>query len=73
VDIEKRFDGKGYAVLKKELAEVIIEYLKPMQLRYQKLIDEPSYIDQLLNEGTSKILPIAQNTLTRVKDAIGLG
>ncbi|MDX9852006.1 MAG: tryptophan--tRNA ligase [Anaerolineaceae bacterium] len=73
VEIESRFEGKGYAVLKKELAEVIIEYLKPMHLRFQQLVDEPSYIDQLLNEGVAKIRPIADKTLASVKDAIGLG
>ncbi len=73
VEIEDRFAGKGYAVLKRELAEVIVEYLKPMQLRYQKLVEEPSYIDQLLNKGVAKIQPIAQKTLASVKDAIGLG
>lgn len=73
LDIEKNFEGKGYAALKKELAEVIIESLKPMQLRYQKLVDEPAYIDQLMNESANKIRPIAQKTLTNVKEAIGLG
>ena len=73
VDIEKRFEGKGYAALKKELAEVTIESLKPMQLRYQKLVAEPTHIDQLLKESASKIRPLAQKTLTSVKEAIGLG
>jgi tryptophanyl-tRNA synthetase len=72
-DIEKRFDGKGYAVLKQELADVVIESLKPLQWRYQKLANEPSYIDRLLTEGASHLRPIAQKTLSRVKDAIGLG
>lgn len=73
VDIETRFEGKGYAVLKKEMADVIIEYLKPLQSRYRMLAGEPSHIDHLLTEGTSKAQPIALKTLTRVKGVIGLG
>lgn len=72
-EIEAKFEGKGYAVLKKELADVVIAGLNPLQLRYQQLADEPAYIDQLLNEGVDKIQPIAQKTLARVKEAIGLG
>ena len=73
VDIEKRFEGKGYTVLKQELSDVVIETLKPLQWRYQKLANAPSYVDHLLTEGAAHLRPIAQKTLARIKDAIGLG
>ncbi|MCC6147151.1 MAG: tryptophan--tRNA ligase [Anaerolineaceae bacterium] len=73
IDIEERFEGKGYAIFKKELAEVIIEFLKPLQLRYQEITNDPSYIDHLLAEGDAKLRPIAEKTLNHVKSAIGLG
>ncbi|MFC2070956.1 tryptophan--tRNA ligase, partial [Chloroflexota bacterium] len=44
-DIEAHFDGKGYADLKKELAEAVIEGLAPLQKRYQELTANPAYID----------------------------
>lgn len=72
-DIEARFEGKGYADLKRELAEVIIEELRPLQSRYQKLMADPNYIDSLLAEGASKARPMAENTLNLVKDRVGLG
>jgi len=72
-DVERRFAGKGYAVLKQELAEVIIESLGPLQSRYRELMKEPTYIDHLLAEGASKVKPIAEKTLRTVKDKIGLG
>ncbi len=34
-EIEARFEGKGYAVFKQELAEVIIEGLSPLQSRIE--------------------------------------
>lgn len=73
IDIERRFEGKGYAVLKKELEDVIIENLKPLQSRYRMLAGEPSYIDHLLTEGASKVQPIALKTLKLVKGVVGLG
>ena len=72
-DIEARFEGKGYAEFKRELAEVIVEGLRSLRSRYQELTAEPGYIDSLLTEGASKIRPIAEKTLSTVKDKVGLG
>jgi len=72
-DIEARYEGKGYADLKRDLAEVVIEGLKPLQSRYQELMADPSHLDLLLAEGASKIRPIAERTLAIVKDKVGLG
>jgi len=72
-DIEARFEGKGYADLKQELAEVIVDGLHPLQSRYQELTADPAYLDSLLTEGASKIRPLAEKTLTTVKEKVGLG
>ena len=72
-DIEARFEGKGYAVLKKELAEVIVDNLAPLQSRYREITADPAYLDSLLAEGASKARPIAGKTLSTVKEKIGLG
>lgn len=72
-DIEARFEGKGYADFKQQLADVIIESLRPLQSRYRELTADPTYIDSLLTEGASKVQPIAEKTLTIVKDRVGLG
>ncbi len=71
--IEERFEGKGYTDLKRELAEVIIEVLRPLQCRYHELIDDTHYIDSLLAESASKVRSIAENTLKSVKNNVGLG
>jgi tryptophanyl-tRNA synthetase len=71
--IESRFEGKGYADLKRELAEVVVEGLSPMQTRYRELTADPSHIERLLAEGADKVRPIAEKTLALVKDRVGLG
>lgn len=71
--IEERFAGKGYAVLKKELSELIIETLKPLQSRYRELRADPALIENLLTEGTERIRARAEKTLATVKEKIGLG
>ena len=72
-EIEEHFEGKGYANLKKELAEVIIDGLSQLQSRYRELTADPTYLNSLLNEGAASIQPIAHKTLELVKDRIGLG
>jgi tryptophanyl-tRNA synthetase len=72
-EIEARFEGKGYSDFKKELAEVAVEGLRPLQERYRQLTADPGHIDSLLAEGAARALPTAQATMTRVRDGIGLG
>jgi tryptophanyl-tRNA synthetase len=72
-EIESRFVGKGYVDLKKELAEVVVAGLRPLQSRYRELTREPGYIDSLLTEGADRVRPVAEETLSKVKQRIGLG
>jgi tryptophanyl-tRNA synthetase len=72
-EIVGHFEGKGYADLKTELAEVVIEGLAPLQKRYAEVTADPGYIDSLMAEGAERARPMAEQTLKRVQDRIGLG
>ncbi|MCJ7744340.1 MAG: tryptophan--tRNA ligase [Dehalococcoidales bacterium] len=72
-EIEGHFAGKGYAALKKELGEVVVEALRPLQSRYQKLVAEPTELESLLAEGAARARPLAEKTLALVKSRVGLG
>jgi tryptophanyl-tRNA synthetase len=72
-EIEAKFEGKGYGDFKKELASIVTEGLRPLQERYHQLTAEPGYIDSLLKEGAEKARPLAEKTLGRVHEKIGLG
>ena len=41
--------------------------------RYAEIIGDPAYIEGILRRGVERVLPIAQETLRRVKEASGLG
>jgi tryptophanyl-tRNA synthetase len=69
-EIETHFAGKGYAQLKSELAEVAIEFLKPVQERALAIDDDK--LDQILESGAERAESIAQSTLTRSKANMGL-
>lgn len=71
--IEQRFAGKGYAAFKADLAETVIEGLRPLQHRFRDLMKDQGYIGGVLEEGADQIRPIAENTLSTVKEKMGLG
>jgi len=70
--IESHFEGKGYAALKGELGELVVESLRPMQERYHRIMDEPGYIDALLRRGAERATSVAEATLRRAKEKVGL-
>jgi tryptophanyl-tRNA synthetase len=72
-EIEARFAGKGYAALKKELGEVVVEALRPLQSRYREIMAEPRYLETLLAEGAARARPMAEKTLNLAKERVGLG
>ena len=71
-EIENNFKGKGYAEFKKELAQVIIEALQPIQNKYSEIIANSKELDNILSQGANKIREIANHTLQNVKNKIGL-
>ncbi|MFA5927217.1 MAG: tryptophan--tRNA ligase [Patescibacteria group bacterium] len=72
-DIEQDFSGKGYGVFKEALAESVIEFLRPIQIRYFKYIEDYSGLSEILARGSERVAPLAQRTLEDVKGRIGIG
>ena len=72
-NIETRFEGKGYGDFKTELAEVVVEGLRPVQSRYDELTEDPTYIDTLLTQGADRIRPVAERVLAKAKQRMGIG
>jgi tryptophanyl-tRNA synthetase len=68
--VEKHFEGQGYGVFKKELAEVIVEKLTPIQEKYHSIINSPE-LDQILRDGAQKATALANDTLSKAKEAMG--
>ena len=69
-EVEDHFAGKGYAQLKGELAEVTVEFLRPIQGRVREISDEQ--LDQILDQGRKKAQRIASVTLEQVFERTGL-
>ncbi|MGL2593985.1 tryptophan--tRNA ligase [Helicobacter pylori] len=68
--IEERFKNKGYGDFKKELAEVVIQSLKPIQEKYKEISDDE--VKAVLNCGAEKARPLARATYQKAKELMGL-
>ena len=71
-EIEKHFEGKGYGDMKRELADVVIATLEPVQARFRELTEDPAYIDELLAEHAARVRVIASATMDKVRRVMGL-
>lgn len=69
--IESHFAGKGYGELKRELADLVIAALAPLQARYREIMATPEYLDDLLRESVARLRPIVEDTMARVRQAMG--
>ncbi len=70
--IESHFEGKMYSELKKELSELTIDTLTPIQNEYEKLMADRSYLNSILVNGREKAAKIAVKTCRKVYKKIGL-
>ena len=64
--------GKEYSFLKKKLAEILISEIEPIAQEIKKLIDEKSYLKQILKKGSEKANIIAEENLKNIRDIVGL-
>ena len=71
-DIESKFEGKMYSEFKKNLAEVVVESLNPIQNKYNELINDKTYLTEVLSEGAEKASRIAFKTIRKVYKKSGL-
>ncbi|NCB42048.1 MAG: tryptophan--tRNA ligase [Clostridia bacterium] len=71
-EIEKQYAGQGYGSLKKDLVEITIDALVPIQEQFNEIRNSQKLKD-ILKEGSQRADTIAQSTIKRVKERFGLG
>ena len=70
-EIEAHFAGKGYGQLKSEVAEVVVEELRPIRERYKALMSDPAELDRLLALGAERARSVAEPKVEEVKRKVG--
>jgi tryptophanyl-tRNA synthetase len=71
-EIEAHFAAsKGYGALKSEVAEVVIESLRPIRERYEQLIADPAELDRILDDGAERARAVAEPKVQEMKYKVG--
>ena len=71
-EMQRHFHGMRYGDLKKQVAEMVIANLEPLQKRYREIMAEPGYVDGVLKDGAERVAPFAKSTVRLVKERMGL-
>ena len=61
----------GWGQFKPLLAETTVEALQPIQEKYDELMSDRTYLNQVLTDGKERAQAVAAPTLQKVKNAMG--
>jgi tryptophanyl-tRNA synthetase len=70
--IEARFAGQGYKPVKDEVADRVIEALRPIRERYDAFAAEPAEVDRILASGAARARDIAAPIVADAQHRMGL-
>lgn len=68
--VQAQYEGQGYGAFKKELAEVVVQALEPLQSKYRD-IRSSGEIHHILRDGAERANAVAEETVRKVKEAMG--
>ena len=65
------FVGKNFSKFKENLSNILVEKIEPISLEIKKLLDDESYLDEILLQGVEKADLIASKKLKSIKEIVG--
>lgn len=69
--IEKDYATSNYAVFKSDVADLVVETLRPVRERYEDIINDKSMLDGILKKGAEKAQARAYKVLAKVYRKVG--
>ncbi|NMM65377.1 tryptophan--tRNA ligase [Clostridium sp. P21] len=70
-DIEKKYEGQGYAQFKNDVAEAIVSELEPIQKKVKELIENKEYLESVYKKGAEKAYYVSNKMLRKMQKKIG--
>lgn len=70
-DMEKKYEGQGYAQFKKDVAEAIVEELLPIQDKVKIILADKGYLEEIYKKGAEKANYISNKMLRKMQKKIG--
>ena len=65
------FSGKNFSDFKDKLSQVIVERINPISTEIKKLINEKSFLDEILLDGYKKANDIASKKIKKMQEIVG--
>ncbi len=69
--VEEAYTGAGYGQFKRDVADALVEYLRPVRERYTELIADPAELGRTLQVGAQAARQVAAPTLAEIKRRMG--
>jgi tryptophanyl-tRNA synthetase len=70
-ELEQQFEGRGYGDLKKELAEVVADFVTPIRARTHELLDDRAELERTLAAGAQRAREVARETVAAAYERVG--
>lgn len=70
--IEKKYEGVGYAQFKSDVADALVEELRPVQEKVKQLLEDKPYMESIYRAGAEKASYVANKTLRKMQKKLGL-
>lgn len=70
-EIENKYEGQGYGKFKSDLAEVVVEGLKPVREKFADLMKNKDYLEKIYTDGAKQAEYVANKTLRKVYKKVG--
>ena len=70
-ELEKEYAGRGYGDFKKDLGEVVVDFVTPFRDRTLELLDDRAELDGVLRRGAERAREVAERTLADVYERVG--
>ncbi len=67
----EKFSGKNFSEFKENLSQVLVDRITPISKEIKKLLNEKSYLDEILSEGCQKANEIASKKIRKIHEIVG--
>ncbi|MDS0525579.1 tryptophan--tRNA ligase [Clostridium sp. SHJSY1] len=71
-ELVEYYKDKGYADLKSDVADAIVNELQPIQEKVKELVKNKAYLESIYKEGAQKASYVANKTLRKMQKKIGM-
>ena len=69
--VATEYSGKGYGEFKSDIAEAVVEHIRPIREKYDELSNNKDYLESVYKNGAEKAAKMAARTLNKVKKKVG--